>query len=153
MLQHLKGILIVKALMKDCNKEAAKLCWVSCTYSQWMKSRENAWLKQQQCLSIVYSSMLYFVSPSIFPCLGFPDAFAFGKYLESSKDPSGNTDLLLCRRSYWLCLQKTTQKTMNGSASSCLLITSLSSLCGFCLWHSENASAPPATDHKRGPAR
>lgn len=34
-----------------------------------------------------------------------------------------------------------------------LPITSLVSLCGFCLWLSEDASAPPVPDHKREAAR
>jgi len=34
-----------------------------------------------------------------------------------------------------------------------LPITSLLSLCGLRLWLAEDASAPPATDHKREPAR
>lgn len=34
-----------------------------------------------------------------------------------------------------------------------LPITSLISLCGFCLWLSEDASTPPAAAHKREPAR
>lgn len=36
-----------------------------------------------------FSVMLGFVSLSIFPCLGFADAF--GKYTETSKGPSGNS--------------------------------------------------------------